>query len=87
MNWIDIKKEEPKPNQTVLVVLDYRKWDANRPRRVEMAGTRYSEVSIRYGGPTALIGSGSLKGFYFSLPAIIPKECVTHWMPLPDLPW
>lgn len=82
--WIDVKKQKPDPDQEVLVVLDYREWD--RERRVETARVHHSEQQIRYGGPNALTGSGTLTGTYFSIPAIVHPDVVTHWMPKPPLP-
>lgn len=82
--WISIKDKKPTPLTEVLVVLDYRPW--GHRRRVEIATPHYTHTRLAYGGPNALTGSGMLNGTYFSIPAIVHPDVVTHWMELPKLP-
>ena len=84
--WVKIESEAnmPKPNQEVLIVLDYTEY--GRDRRIEKAHVHFTEELRPYGGPNSLTGSGMLNGTYFSIPAILDPKIVTHWMPLPELP-
>lgn len=84
--WIKIEsqKDMPEPNQEVLIVCDYTKY--GRGRKINHARVHLTIEPRPYGGPNALTGSGNLQGIYFSIPAILNPETVTHWMPLPQLP-
>lgn len=81
---IECKEDLPKPNQDVLIVCDYSKY--GRGIEINHAKVHFTIESRPYGGPNALTGSGKLQGTYFSIPAILNPETVTHWMPLPQLP-
>ena len=85
-NWINTKDRLPEPNKKVLIVRDVRKWDNKRPVTIDIAHTGYLEKETTIGGPNALTGYYKLKGLFFSLPAILHPESVTHWMELPSLP-
>ncbi len=85
-NWISIKDRLPEPNKRVLIITDVRKWDKTRPIKIEIANTGFFEKEIMIGGPNALTGYHKMKGIYFSVPAILHPEIVTHWMELPNLP-
>lgn len=85
--WIKIESESdmPKPGQEVLIFCDYTKF--GRGVRINKANVHFTTEFQEYGGPNALTGSGTLEGTYFSVPAILKPETVTHWMPLPDAPF
>lgn len=90
--WVSVKdrlpeyKEVfPRQPQRVLVLMDYKKWGRDE-HRIEIACVHYASEPTKYGGPNSLTGSGYLIGIYYSLPAIINPECVTHWQPLPPPP-
>lgn len=90
--WVSVKdrlpeyKEVfPRQAQRVLVLMDYKKWGRDE-QRIEIACVHYASEPKKYGGPNSLTGSGYLTGIYYSLPAIINPECVTHWQPLPEPP-
>lgn len=84
--WIKIESQDdmPEPNQEVLIVCDYTKY--GRGTKINHANVHFTVEPRAYGGPNALTGSGKLQGIYFSIPAILNPEVVTHWMPLPQLP-
>ncbi len=83
MNWIRATDKLPEPNQKVLIVRDVRKWDSKRPITIDLAYTGFFEEDTRIGGPIALTGYKDIKGIYFSVPAILHPEEVTHWMSIP----
>jgi len=85
-NWISTKDRLPSKGDTVLIVRDYRKWDIKRKPYVGFANVGFLEIETEIGGPNALSGYHKLKGIYFSVPAILHPESVTHWMNIPDLP-
>jgi hypothetical protein len=85
-NWIKTKDKLPEPNKKVLIVRDVRKWDEKRPVIIDIAYTGVFEKETEVGGPNSLTGYYKMKGIYFSVPAILHPESVTHWMELPSLP-
>lgn len=81
--WICIKEHPPTPGTEILAKLDYTKW--GHGKSVRQSSVRFSEFEISYGGPHALTGAGKLKGLYFSIPAILHPEVVTHYINLPEI--
>lgn len=81
-NWINILEKEPVPGTEVLIQRDYTKY--GRGKDVKIAHVHFTEVPRPYGGPMSLTGSGMLTGLYFSVPAVIRKEEVTYWQPVPE---
>lgn len=79
-------ENKPEPDTKVIAVLDYTKY--GRGRRAVEANVHISDKYEEYGGPSAVIGKGKIppNTIYFSIPAIIPPEIVTHWMLMPELP-
>ncbi len=84
--WIETSKELPPAGTEVMIVIDVRKWDLKRKRRIEKANVHFSKEQIQIGGPNALTGIHKITGTYFSIPAILHPECVTHWKPVSKLP-
>ena len=85
-NWIKTTDKLPEPNKKVLIIRDVRKWNKERPVRIDIAHTGFFENETIIGGPSALTGYHKMKGIYFAVPAILHPESVTHWMELPLLP-
>ena len=85
-DWIKTSEQLPEPNKKVLIIIDVRKWDSNRPIRIEIANTGLLEKETIIGGPNALTGYYKMKGIYFAVPAVLHPDSVTHWMELPSLP-
>jgi len=83
-NWIKISDHQPIPGTDVLIVIDVTRF--GRGRRIEKARVNYTPSSIQFGGPNALSGSGRLVGIFFSIPAILNPDDVTHWAYLPTFP-
>ncbi len=88
--WISVK-DNPPPYVSdtlrdkvveVLVITDYTKW--GRGKHVRIASVWFADEPRPYGGPHALTGSGMLTGIYFSIPAVLHPDVVTHWQPLPS---
>lgn len=86
MEWISTKDRLPNVGEKVLIVRNVKKWDEKRPITIDVAHTGFLENETIIGGPIALTGYHKMKGIYFSVPAILHPEEVTHWMPLPELP-
>lgn len=90
--WISVKDRLPdyeqvfpKKVQRVLILMNYEKWGRNE-ERIEIANLHFADEPQHFGGPNSLTGQGYLTGLYYSIPAIINPECVTHWQPLPSPP-
>lgn len=86
--WREIGPIGPMPEvgDRVLIVIDVRAWDKKRPRRIEIAHVGSFENPTQIGGPHSLTGYTIIVGKYFSIPAILHPDSVTHWKPLPELP-
>lgn len=86
MEWISVKDRLPGIGERVLIVRDVTAWDSKRPRTIDLAHTGFFETETTIGGPVSLTGYHKMKGLYFSVPAILHPDSVTHWMPMPGLP-
>lgn len=82
--WVAVSERLPEAGTQVLIIQDLTQW--NREKRVLIADVHYSKTPIAYGGPNSLTGRGYQSGIFFSVPSILNKETVTHWMPLPTPP-
>lgn len=83
--WISTKERLPEADETVLIVRDYRKWDAKRKPYVDIANVGFLEKETQIGGPVSLSGYHNLQGIYFSVPAILHPDSVTFWQPIPNI--
>ncbi len=82
-DWIDINTQEPTPGSRVLIQRDYTKY--GRGKDIQIAQVHFTDHPRSYGGPHSLTGSGMLTGLYFSVPAVLQKQEVTFWQPLPEI--
>ena len=85
-NWISVNDIMPEEGTKVIIVRDVRKWSSKRPITISIADVGYLDEMTRIGGPNSLTGYTNIKGIYFSVPAILHPESVTHWQPLPEAP-
>lgn len=71
----------------ILAVLDYR--GSGNGRVIEKVNVYYSKDPIKFGEQNSPTGSGTLTGYYFTIPIsrkILAPGIVTHCRPLPKLP-